>query len=135
VGLCRATVERRSGRATVGAVGASREISVGPGLPALAVRRTGGYVWIAPRARDLERVAEPRPAGDVVRWGRVDLRALRAEAPRWEKAEGPAAPEETRPLSDRVLGLLGWMPQMTTLAVERRRTGAGWSETLVFGTE
>src|SRR6185436_556474 len=76
VGLCRATVERRSGRATVGAVGESREIRVGPGLPALAVRRTGGSVWIAPRARDLERVAEPRPAGDVVRWGRVDLRAL-----------------------------------------------------------
>jgi hypothetical protein len=135
VGLCRATLERRSGRATVGAVGDSREISVGPDLPALAVRRTGGYVWIAPRARDLERVAAPRPAGDVVRWGRVDLRALRAEAPRWEKAEGPAAPEQTRPLSDRVLGLLGWMPRTTTLAVERRRTGAGWSETLVFGTE
>jgi hypothetical protein len=135
VGLCRATVERRAGRATVGEVGDSREISVGPSLPAIAVRRTGAYVWIAPSAHDLERVAEPRPAGDVVRWGRVDLRALRAEAPRWEKAEGPAAPEQTRPLSDRVLGLLGWMPQTATLAVERRRTGAGWSETIVFGAE
>jgi hypothetical protein len=65
----------------------------------------------------------------------VDLRALRAEGPRWEKAEGPAAPEETRPLSDRILGLLGWMPRTTSLAVERRRTATGWSETLVFGTE
>jgi hypothetical protein len=135
VGLCWATVERRSGRAMVGAVGQSREMSVGPSLPALAVRRTGDYLWIAPSARDLERVAAPRPAGDVVRWGRLDLRALRAEAPRWENAEGPAAPEQTRPLSDRVLGLLGWMPQTTTLTLERRRTGAGWSETLVFGTE
>jgi len=135
VGLCRATVERRAGRATVGAVGDSREISVGPSLPAVAVRRTGDYVWIAPSARALEGVAAPRPAGDVVRWGRLDLRALRAEGPRWEKAEGPAAPEQTRPLSDRVLGLLGWMPQTTTLTVERRRTGAGWSETIVFGIE
>jgi hypothetical protein len=131
--LCRATVERRAGRSTLAAVGAARQISVGPDLPALALRRTGGYVWIAPSARDLEAVTAPRSAGDVVRWARADLRALRAEAARWEKAEGPAAPEQTRPLSDRILGLLGWIPQTTTLALERKRTSTGWSETLLFG--
>jgi hypothetical protein len=131
--LCRATVERRAGKAAVTTVGAARQISVGPDLPALAVRRTGGYVWIAASARDLEGVAAPRPAGDVVRWARADLRSLRGEAPRWEKAEGPAAPEQTRPLSDRILGLLGWIPDTTSLALERKRTSAGWSETLVFG--
>jgi len=134
VRLCQATVERRAGRATVSTVGATRQINVGPDLPALAVRRTGGYVWIGTSARDLERVAAPRPAGDVVRWARADLRALRGEAGRWEKAEGPAAPEQTRPLSDRVLGLLGWIPNTTSISVERKRTSGGWSETLVFGT-
>jgi hypothetical protein len=131
--LCRATVERRAGRTTVSGAGEAREIRVGPDLPALALRRTGGYVWIGPSAHALERVVAPRAAGDVVRWGRVDLAALRAEAPRWEKAEGPASPEQTRPLSDRVLGLLGWIPQTTALSVERKRTSAGWAETVVFG--
>jgi hypothetical protein len=132
--LCRSTVERRAGRATVAAVGDVRQISVGPDLPAVALRRTGGYVWMAASARQLEGATAPRPGGDVVRWARADLSALRAEAPRWEKAEGPAAPEQTRPLSDRILGLLGWIPETTSLAVERRRSGGGWSETLVFGT-
>jgi len=133
--LCRATVERRAGRTTLATVGGAKQITVGPDLPALAVQRTGAYVWIAPSARDLEGVAAPSPAGDVVRWARLDLRALRDESPRWEKAEGPAAPEQTRPLSDRVLGLLGWIPRTTSLALERTRTDGGWSERLVFGTE
>jgi len=133
IDLCRATVERRAGRATVGAVNEARQISVGPDLPAVAVRRTGAYVWLAASARHLEGAVAPRPSPDVVRWARADLIALRGEAPRWEKAEGPAAPEQTRPLSDRILGLLGWIPETTSLTVERRRTGDGWSETLVFG--
>lgn len=134
VRLCRSTVERRAGRATVGVVGEAWQISVGPDLPAVALRRTGGYVWMAASARHLEAATAPHPSADVVRWARADLRALRGEAPRWEKAEGPAAPEQTRPLSDRILGLLGWIPETTSLAVERRRDGDGWSETLVFGT-
>jgi hypothetical protein len=133
VRLCRTTVERRAGRSTTGVIGEAWQISVGPDLPAVALRRTGGYVWMAASARQLEGVTTPRPGGDVVRWARADLMALRGEAPRWEKAEGPAAPEQTRPLSDRILGLLGWIPETTSLAVERRRTGDGWSETLVFG--
>ena len=111
VRLCRSTVERRAGRATLGVIGEAWQISVGPDLPAVALRRTGGYVWMAASARHLEAATAPRPSADVVRWARADLRALRGEAPRWEKAEGPAAPEQTRPLSDRILGLLGWNPR------------------------
>ena len=134
VSLCQSTVERRAGRASLAVTGDARQISVGPDLPAVALRRTGGYMWMAAAARQLDGATAPRPAGDVVRWARADLAAVRAEAPRWQKAEGPAAPEQTRPLSDRILGLLGWIPNTTSLALERKRSEGGWSETLVFGT-
>ena len=91
-------------------------------------------MWVAPAARHLDTVREPQPSADIVRWARVDLAAVRAEAARWQRAEGPGSPEETRPLSDRVLGLLGWVPQTTSLTLERRKTPDGWSERLVFGT-
>lgn len=130
--LCRATVERRAGKATLSAAGDAQEIRVGPGLPAVALKRTGDYVWLAPSAQQLAGVAAPRAAGDVVRWARADLAAVRAEGARWQKAEGPASPEETRPLSDRILGVLGWIPNTTALALERRKTAEGWTETLVF---
>jgi hypothetical protein len=39
-----------------------------------------------------------------------------------------------RPLSDQVLGLLGWMPSVRAIAVERRRTADGWEERVVFET-
>jgi hypothetical protein len=131
--LCRATVERRAGRSAVADVAGATEVRVGPGLPAVALKRTGGHVWLAPAARHLEGVTEPRPSSDVVRWARVDLGAVRAEGARWQRAEGPGSPEETRPLSDRVLGLLGWMPRTRSLSLERRKTPTGWSERLVFG--
>jgi hypothetical protein len=70
-----------------------------------------------------------------VRWARLDLRAVRAQGDRWARAEGPAAPERVRPFSDRILGLLGWMPSTNTLALERRQTATGWSERLAFGAE
>ena len=133
VRLCRATVERRAGRAAVVDVGDAKEIRVGPELPAIALRRTGDFVWIGPSARDLAGVSAPRSSGDVVRWARLDLDAARREATRWERAEGPAAPEQTRPFSDRVLGLLGWIPETRTLSVERRTKGDGWTERVVFG--
>ena len=69
-----------------------------------------------------------------MRWGRVDLRAVRGEAGRWARVEGPARPETVRPLSDQVLGLLGWMPSVRSIAVERRRTEDGWEERVVFET-
>jgi len=133
VGLCRATVERRGGSVTIAQVGDTRELRVGPDLPALAFRRTGRFVWLGSSARDLAGLPQPEPSTDVVRWGTVDLGAVRAEGARWQKAEGPASPERIRPLSDRILGLLGWMPKTTSLSVERRKTPTGWSERVVFG--
>ncbi len=131
--VCRATVERRGGRATLVPAGDALEMRVGPGLPALAWRRRGEFVWLAARAADLEDVPSLRPTPDLVRWARADLRALRAASARWEKAEGPGAPERIRPFSDRILGLLGWMPATTSVAVERRTTGdGGWTERVVF---
>lgn len=130
---CRATAARRAGRAVLVKSGGADEIRVGPGLPALAFKRTGGILWIASSAKDLEHVPAPEPDDGLIRWAQVDLGAARAEAPRWEKAEGPAQPEQVRPLSDRVLGLLGWMPDTTTLRVERHRRPDGWAEKVVFG--
>ena len=131
--LCRATVGRRGGNVTVSQVGDARELRVGPDLPALAFRRTGRFVWLGSSARDLAGLPQPEPSPDVVRWGTVDLGAVRAEGSRWQKAEGPASPERIRPLSDRILGLVGWMPKTTSISVERKKTESGWSERVVFG--
>ena len=67
-----------------------------------------------------------------MRWARVDLAAARAQAAAWARAEGPAAPERVRPFSDRVLGLLGWIPSVQAISVERRQTGEQWTERVVF---
>jgi hypothetical protein len=132
---CRATVERRSGPIEMVTVGDVRELRAGPGLPVLALRRAGAFVWIGSSARALAEVSVPLPSPEIVRWARLDLRAVRAESDRWARAEGPAAPERVRPFSDRILGLLGWMPSTSSLALERRQTATGWSERLVFGVE
>jgi len=132
---CRATLERRSGPVSVARVGEVLEMRAGPGLPVLALRRTGDFVWIGSSARALAAAAAPLPSAEIARWARLDLRAVRAEGDRWLRAEGPAAPERVRPFSDRILGLLGWMPATSSLAVERRQTAAGWSERVVFETE
>jgi hypothetical protein len=131
---CRATTARRAGGASVVAVEGAEEIRVGPGLPALALRRAGPVLWVGPSAASLRRLPSVSAQPDLVRWAEVDLDAVRAEAPRGEKAEGPAQPERVRPLSDRVLGLLGWMPEVRTLRLERRRTSQGWREILTFGS-
>jgi hypothetical protein len=130
---CRATLERRAGRATVVAQGASKEIQVGPGLPALALRRAGPVLWVGPSAASLADAPVPKVDASLVRWARLDLDAVRGEAPRWAKAEGPAQPERVRPLSDQVLGLLGWMPATRSITVERRKDGGAWEEKVVFG--
>ena len=106
---------------------------MGPGLPALALRRVGGMLWVGPSAASLQGLPSLSADADLIRWAEVNLDAARAEAPRWAKAEGPAQPEQVRPLSDRVLGLLGWMPTVRSLRVERRRTAQGWRETVAFG--
>ncbi len=131
--VCRATVARRAGRVAVEKTGDTQELRVGPGLPALALRRTGALLWVGPSATDLRDLPQPKVEADFIRWAQVDLGAVRAESSRWAKVEGPARPEQVRPLSDRVLGLLGWMPATRSLRVERHRTAAGWSETVVFG--
>jgi hypothetical protein len=131
---CRATAARRAGKATVALVDGAREIRVGPGLPALALLRAGPLLWAAPSAADLKDLPEAAPDPGLVRWGRVDLRAVRAQGPRWARVEGPERPEAVRPLCDQVLGLLGWMPAVTSLTVERRRTPDGWEERVRFGT-
>ena len=131
--LARATVARRAGRATVTSNRTGWEIQVGPNLPALAGRRTGGFLWVAAAARDLADLPTPQPDPALIRWARADLRAVRAEGRRWAKVEGPARPEQVRPWSDRVLGLLGWIPATESLTLERRRTATGWSEKLVIG--
>jgi hypothetical protein len=125
---------RRAGPATVSNLGNVREIRVGAGFPALAIRRTGGFLWVASAAKDLQDVASPTPDAGLLRWARLDLAAVRAEAPRWAKVEGPPRPEQMRPLSDRVLGLLGWMPATTSIAVERRKSATGWTEKVQFGS-
>ena len=129
---CRASLVRRCGQATVTRTGDLMELRVGPGLPALALRRSGAFLWVAPTGADLRDLPTPARAEGVVRWARADLGAVRAEGARWAKVEGPPRPEVVRPLSDRVLGLLGWMPGITILEVERRRTATGWTERVVF---
>jgi hypothetical protein len=130
---CSTTIARRAGRATVTKMGDIQEIRVGPGLPALALRRMGPILWAAPSAKDLKDAPQPKADGDLIRWASVDLGAVRNEGGRWMKVEGTARPEQVRPLSDRVLGLLGWMPTTRTFSVERRRTASGWTERVVFG--
>lgn len=131
---CRATLARRGGPVTVAGLGETQELRLGGQFPALALRRTGAYLWVAASAKDLQAVSAPTAQPGLVRWARLDLAAVRAEAPRWAKVEGPPRPEQIRPLSDRILGLLGWMPATTSITVERRRTGGGWTETVRFGS-
>ncbi len=132
--LCRSSVERRAGRVSLVPAGETTELRVGSGLPALALRRTGGFLWIGPSAEALAAASAPRGAADVVRWGHVDLAAVRGERARWERAEGPPQDWGTRPFSDRLLGLLAWMPRVTGLSVERQQTGEHWTERVVFET-
>jgi hypothetical protein len=135
VRLCRATVARRAGPVVTHDAGPVTVLQVGPDLEALALRRDGDVVWVATSAALLEATPSVRPGDGVVRWGRVDLDAVRGQAGAWARAEGPAAPERLRPFSDRLLGLLGWMPEVSSLTVERRRTDDGWTERVVFGSE
>jgi len=134
LGCCLATAGRRAGSAVVAEVDGAREIRVGPGLPARALKRAGPLLWAASSAKDLQGLPEARLEPGLVRWGRLDLDAVRTEAGRWARVEGPARPETVRPLSDRVLGLLGWMPAVRSISVERRSAGGAWEERVTFGT-
>lgn len=129
---CRATAARRAGKATLVQVGDTREVRVGPDLTVLALRRTGPCLWVGPSAASLSSVPAPQAQEALVRWAQVDLEAVRAEGTRWASHEGAGSPEQVRVLSDRVLGLLGWIPATRALRVERRRTEGGWTERVHF---
>ena len=130
---CRATLERRGGRVSEQTVGEVHELRLGPGLPALAWKRVGDVVWLGPSAASVADAPAARRETDLVRWARLDLDVLRRDAARWERVEGPAAPETVRPFSDRILGLLGWMPATRSLSLERRQVPGGWTERVTFG--
>ena len=132
VELARRTLQRRAAGAILARVGDAAELRLGPDLTAAAIRRTGRFVWIGPDAAALSSVTEPVAAPGVIRWGRLDLGALRTEGRTWTRLEGPASPEEVRPFSDRILGLLGWVPDVRTISVERRRTSDGFEERVAF---
>jgi len=131
---CRETLARRAGAVTSASVGDATELRVGPALPALGLRRLGDFVWLGTSARAVASLPAPKPAGDVVRWARLDLAAVRSLAPAWARVEGPAAPERVRTFSDRILGLLGWVPSVKAISVERKQAPAGWTERVVFET-
>ena len=126
--LAAATVKRRAG--TLARDGGN--LRVGPGLPAISVRRRGASLWIGSRPEDLADVPEPSIDPALLRWGRVDASFVKTEGRAWAEAEGTFTPDATRPFSDRVLGLLGWAPSLRTVSVERRRAGTRFEEKLVF---
>jgi hypothetical protein len=130
---CRATLERRAGRLVLETVGETRVFRMGSGLPALALKRVGDLVWLGPSAAALASLPAAHREPDLVRWARIDLAGVRAEALRWARSEGPHSPEASRPFSDRILGLLGWMPATSSVSVERRRSAGGWTERVEFG--
>lgn len=132
--LLDATLTRRGARLAPAAPGGdSRQYLLGPGLPALAFKRMGEFIWIAPSAADLRSAPAISWSSDVVRFSKLNLAAAREEGRRWARIEGPRSSENVRPLADRVLGLLGWMPAVRTLEVERRVTAMGFKERVVFG--
>ncbi len=133
-GLLEATLSRRGARLSPPPpAGETRQYLIGPGLPVLALRRMGDFVWLAPSAAELRSAPVVSWSSEVVRFAKLNLGAAREEGKRWARIEGPRSSDNVRPLSDRVLGLLGWMPSVRTLEVERRVTGSSFKERIVFG--
>ncbi len=132
--LLEATLSRRGARLSPStAAGDTRQYLMGPGLPVLAFRRLGDFVWLGPSAAELRSAPVVSWSSEVVRFAKLNLAAAREEGKRWARIEGPRSSDNVRPLSDRVLGLLGWMPSVGTLGVERRVTGASFKGRIVFG--
>lgn len=127
--LVQETLTRRSGGATRGADGA---VTVGPSLPALALRRTGDWLWVGTTAEELSGLPEPAPSAALARWGRLSLTGLDAERHVWAEAEGTFSPDVSRPFSDRLLGLLGWAPGVVAFSSERRVEGDRFTERVRF---
>ncbi|MBK5257398.1 MAG: hypothetical protein JJE39_15335 [Vicinamibacteria bacterium] len=134
--LLDATLTRRGARlasSSPTSTGEARQYLMGPSLPVLALKRSGDFIWIAPSADDLRAAPAISWSKDTLRFSKIDLNAAREEGKRWAGIEGPASPDRVRPFSDRVLGLVGWMPAVRTIEVDRRVTPAGFQERVVFG--
>lgn len=123
------TVTRRAGGATRGGDGA---VTVGPSLPAVALRRTGDWLWVGTTAEELSGLPEPAPSAALARWGRLSLTGLETERRLWAEAEGTFSPDVSRPFSDRLLGLLGWAPGVAAFSSERRVDGERFTERVRF---
>jgi hypothetical protein len=132
--LLEATLTRRGARLAASPSGPDGKLYLmGPGLPVLAYKRSGDFIWISPSLAELRTAPAVSWSSDVVRFSKLNLVAARGEASRWARVEGPRSSDTVRALSDRVLGLLGWMPSVRTLEVERRVAGNAFRERLVFG--
>lgn len=132
--LLEATLSRRGARLSPSSsAGETRQYLMGPGLPVLASRRMGDFIWLGPSAAELRSAPAVSWSHEVVRFAKLNLAAAREEGKRWARIEGPRSSDNVRPLSDRVLGLLGWIPSVRTLEVERRVTGSSFKERIVFG--
>lgn len=128
--LARATLARRSGAAA----SSPSALTVGPALSAFAWARRGDWLWLATSESHLAKVPEPAAEAGLVRWSRLDLDTVRAEKDAWRDAEGASFEGSVRPFSDRILGLLGWAPKTTAVAVERHRDGERFRERIVFAS-
>ena len=127
------TLERRAGWTSVerrrGGVVVYR---TGPSLVQLATRRTGPVLWIGHDDLVVGLVADVRAEAGLTRWGRVDLAEARGLVAEWNRSE-PAG--GVRPFSDSVASLLGWMPRVGAVTVERRAGAEGWEERVTFVRE
>ena len=134
-GLIEATLTRRGARLSPVSAGGGevREYRFGPNLPALAFRRAGDFLWIGRSPAEVRTAPAIAWNDALARFSKLDLTAVRGEARRWQSVEGPRSSESARPFSDRVLGLLGWMPTIRTFEVERRVTGSTFTERVTFG--
>ena len=132
--LLEATLTRRGARLGPSSTsGGIVEYLMGPGLPVLAFKRSGEFVWISTTAADLRGAPAIAWSSDITRFSKLNVAAVRDEARRWARIEGPRSSDTVRPLSDRGLGLLGWIPTVRALEVERRVTGGVFRERVVFG--
>ena len=68
------------------------EMRVGPGLPALALRRIGAFVWIGTSAAAVAPREATQTVDGLVRWARVDLGAAARSRRRGHGSRGRPRP-------------------------------------------
>ena len=127
--LCRLTLTRRTGTGPAEEPGT---MSAGPRLPVISYKRVGDWFWVGQRPEDLSSAPSLQTPAGLVRWGYADVSDVSHEKRAWGKAEGAFSTEETRPFSDRILGLLTWTSSLRTISSERVRNGERFTERVVF---